>query len=67
MSPSRFWAVQSSPIAIKGKTSTYDDEDRGKRSKADAKFTVGKAMHDVDQQVSNNNGGPVLGRSVQAV
>ncbi len=38
----------------------HDDEDRGRRSKADAEFTMGKTMHDVDQQASNNNSGRVL-------
>ena len=39
----------------------HDDEDRGKRSKANAEFTVSEPMRDVHQQVSNNNSGRVLG------
>ena len=34
---------------------------------SDVEFTVGKTMHDVDQQVSDNNSGHVLGGSVHSV
>jgi hypothetical protein len=54
---SRILLYQKCHFDFCGAADAHDDEDRGKRSKGDAEFRWARPMHDVDQQVSNNNSG----------
>src|SRR5215469_14593640 len=62
MSPSRFFAVQTSAIASKGQTSTTTITNiEAGWIESNPQFTVRKTVRDVDEQVSDDDSGCVLG------